>query len=61
MVDHTVMAKLHQLEREFAERGIALAIVGLEEHVVLSDHPAAARLRGHSKSAVESHGELVAH
>jgi MFS superfamily sulfate permease-like transporter len=61
MVDHTVMAKLHQLEREFAERGIALAIVGLDEHVVLSHHPAAARLRGFEPAAVEPHGELVAH
>ncbi len=46
LVDHTVMDKLHQMEREFAERGIALAIVGLEGHVQLSPHPAAARLRG---------------
>ena len=46
MVDHTVMEKLHQLETEFAERGIALAIVGLEGHVSFSDHPTAARMRG---------------
>jgi MFS superfamily sulfate permease-like transporter len=46
LVDHTVMDKLHQLEREFAERGIALAIVGLDDHLQLSEHPAAARLRG---------------
>jgi MFS superfamily sulfate permease-like transporter len=46
MVDHTVMEKLHQFEREFAERGIALAVVGLDHHVQLSAHPAAARLRG---------------
>ena len=46
MVDHTVMEKLHQLEREFADRGIALAVVGLQHHVRLSDHPAAARHRG---------------
>jgi MFS superfamily sulfate permease-like transporter len=46
LVDHTVMEKLHQLEREFAERGIALAIIGLDGHVQLSQHPAAARLRG---------------
>jgi MFS superfamily sulfate permease-like transporter len=46
LVDHTVMEKLHQMEREFHERGIALAIVGLAEHVRLSAHPAAARMRG---------------
>jgi MFS superfamily sulfate permease-like transporter len=61
MVDHTVMEKLHQLEREFEEQGIALAIVGLDEHVTLSLHPAAARLRGtnHKPNVMES--ELVAH
>jgi MFS superfamily sulfate permease-like transporter len=60
MVDHTVMEKLHQLEREFAEQGIALAIVGLEDHVTLSVHPAAARLRGaNHKPATER--ELVTH
>ena len=60
MVDHTVMEKLHQLEREFAERGIALAIVGLDEHVSLSVHPAAARLRGANHKQPAEH-ELVAH
>jgi MFS superfamily sulfate permease-like transporter len=45
MVDHTVMEKLHQLEREFASRDIALAIVGLDDHVMFSPHPAAARFR----------------
>jgi MFS superfamily sulfate permease-like transporter len=60
MVDHTVMEKLHQLEHDFAERGIALAIVGLDEHVSLSVHPAAARLRGNSHKPAERR-ELVAH
>jgi MFS superfamily sulfate permease-like transporter len=46
MVDHTVMQKLKQLEKEFAERGIELAIVGLDEHVRMSPHPASAWLRG---------------
>jgi MFS superfamily sulfate permease-like transporter len=50
MVDHTVMEKLHELEREFEQQGIALAIVGLEAHVTLSHHPAAARLRGVNSS-----------
>jgi MFS superfamily sulfate permease-like transporter len=60
IVDHTVMEKLHQLEREFEERGIALAIVGLEEHVTLSVHPAAARLRGNNHKPSPM-GELVSH
>jgi MFS superfamily sulfate permease-like transporter len=60
IVDHTVMEKLHQLEHDFAERGIALAIVGLDEHVSLSVHPAAARLRGNSHKPAERR-ELVAH
>jgi MFS superfamily sulfate permease-like transporter len=62
MVDHTVMEKLHQLEMEFAERGIALAVVGLDEHVTLSAHPAAARLRGvhrHPVEAKEKEEEMV--
>jgi MFS superfamily sulfate permease-like transporter len=60
MVDHTVMEKLHQLEREFEERGIALAIVGLDEHVSLSVHPAAARLRGNNHKP-RAQRELVGH
>ena len=46
LVDHTVMEKLHELEREFRERGLTLEIVGLDRHVVFSRHPKAARLRG---------------
>jgi len=46
MVDHTVMTKLREFEREFTDQGIALAIVGLGEHVTFSPHPAAARIRG---------------
>jgi MFS superfamily sulfate permease-like transporter len=60
VVDHTVMEKLHQLEHDFAERGIALAVVGLDEHVSLSVHPAAARLRGANLKPVKDR-ELVAH
>jgi MFS superfamily sulfate permease-like transporter len=47
LVDHSVMEKLHELEREFAERGKRLSVIGLEKHVPLSKHPHAAR-----KSAV---------
>jgi MFS superfamily sulfate permease-like transporter len=61
MVDHTVMEKLHQLEREFAEQGIALAIVGLDEHVSLSLHPAAARLRGTNHKPATERERAAAH
>lgn len=59
MVDHTVMEKLHQLEREFAERDIALAIVGLDQHIMFSQHPAAARFR--NVAGAQQPTELVPH
>jgi MFS superfamily sulfate permease-like transporter len=43
LVDHTVMEKLHELEKEFAEAGRQLHIIGLENHQKSSEHPAAAR------------------
>jgi MFS superfamily sulfate permease-like transporter len=45
LVDHTVMEKLHELEREFAQRGRKLVVIGLEEHEPQSSHPRAARRR----------------
>ncbi len=42
-VDHTVMDKLHELEKEFREAGSELVIGGLERHRRLSDYPTAAR------------------
>lgn len=42
-LDHTVMAKLEQLQREFNERDCTLTITGLELHDSLSSHPLAAR------------------
>jgi MFS superfamily sulfate permease-like transporter len=42
-VDHTVMANLEALEKEFAESGRELLIAGLEEHRPLSEHHLAAR------------------
>jgi MFS superfamily sulfate permease-like transporter len=44
-VDHTVMEKLHELERDFAREGLQLKVVGLENHKPLSDHPHCARKR----------------
>ena len=43
LVDHTVMEKLHELEKDFAQQGLTLRIEGLENHRPLSKHPHAAR------------------
>ena len=43
VVDHTVMEKLDELQKEFEQHGRALVIVGLVEHLSLSSHPQAAR------------------
>jgi MFS superfamily sulfate permease-like transporter len=43
LVDHTVMEKLHELERDFEQQGLTLRIEGLENHRPLSKHPHAAR------------------
>jgi MFS superfamily sulfate permease-like transporter len=45
LVDHTVMEKLHELEREFEAEKMSLKVEGLEFHRPLSDHPQAARKR----------------
>ena len=43
LVDHTVMEKLHELERDFEDENLKLEIIGLDDHRPLSAHPAAAR------------------
>jgi MFS superfamily sulfate permease-like transporter len=43
LVDHTVMEKLHEMEKEFAENQRRLTVVGLEKHRKFSDHPHAGR------------------
>ncbi len=43
LVDHTVMAKLHETQREFKQRGSELTVTGLDEHKAFSHHPHAAR------------------
>ncbi|MGB0910703.1 MAG: HisA/HisF-related TIM barrel protein, partial [Nitrospirales bacterium] len=43
LVDHTTMAKLHEMEKEFKERQSTLVITGLEKHQPLSSHPEAGR------------------
>ena len=45
LVDHSVMEKLHELERDFEAAGVRLEIRGLENHKQLSQHELAARKR----------------
>jgi MFS superfamily sulfate permease-like transporter len=45
LVDHSVMEKLHELEKEFKEAGLTLELTGLESHKPLSKHPFSARFR----------------
>ena len=45
LVDHTTMAKLHEMEKEFKEQQSTLVITGLEQHEPLSSHPEAGRKR----------------
>ncbi len=48
LVDHTVMEKLHELEREFEENNRRLVVTGLDKHRKFSAHPHAGRRRyGH--------------
>lgn len=46
LIDHTVMDKLHDMQREFEEEGLALEMIGLDAHVPLAEHNTAARKRG---------------
>lgn len=43
LVDHTVMANLEALSKEFAEEDRELKVTGLDSHRRLSEHPLAAR------------------
>ena len=43
LVDHTVISKLQELEKEFEENQSTLVVTGLDEHRKLSNHPQAAR------------------
>lgn len=43
LVDHTVMTKLAELQREFRSRGLQLQLIGLDGHVPFSGHPQAGR------------------
>lgn len=58
LIDHSVMEKLHELERDFTLGGRTLKVVGLDEHRPVSRHPKAARkkplVRGRKLEEVES-------
>jgi ABC-type transporter Mla MlaB component len=43
LVDHTVMARLHELQADLASRHRRLHISGLDQHRPLSNHATAAR------------------
>ena len=43
LVDHTVMKKLEEMERDWSLAGKKLRVTGLNGHRRLSDHPHAAR------------------
>jgi MFS superfamily sulfate permease-like transporter len=62
LVDHTVMEKLHELERDFAAKNLELTVVGLDDHMRLSEHPHAARRRVESNGNSDKKAdELVPH
>lgn len=46
LVDHSVMEKLHEMQRDFEQEGLSLDIIGLDAHVPLAPHELAARKRG---------------
>jgi MFS superfamily sulfate permease-like transporter len=46
LIDHTVMDKLHEMQRDFDQEGLRLEIAGLDVHVPLAEHAHAARKRG---------------
>ncbi|MFO0927877.1 MAG: SulP family inorganic anion transporter [Gemmataceae bacterium] len=52
LVDHSVMEKLHEVEREMREQGKHFSIIGLEDHQPLSRHPQAARKKTQPKAEV---------
>ncbi len=45
LIDHTVMGKLREMEKEFPEQGSSLVIKGLEQHRKVSEYPTAAHIR----------------
>ena len=52
LVDHTVMEKLHEMEREFKQSHRRLEVTGLDGHDPFSAHPHAARKKVVGREAV---------
>ncbi|MBL8850252.1 MAG: SulP family inorganic anion transporter [Planctomycetaceae bacterium] len=46
LVDHSVMEKLHEMQRDFEQEGLTLEILGLDAHVPLAAHEHSTRKRG---------------
>lgn len=46
LVDHSVMEKLQEIQTDFTQAGVELQVVGLENHISLSNHSLAARKLG---------------
>ncbi len=46
LVDHSVMEKLHEMQKDFVQEGLTLEITGLESHQQLSHHEYSSRRRG---------------
>ena len=51
LVDHSVMDKLNEMQRDFEQAGLKLEVVGLDDHTAFSGHPQASRKKGAAKSA----------
>ncbi len=49
LVDHSVMEKLHELERDLSIGGRQLEVVGLDDHEPVSNHPKAARKKSSAR------------
>ena len=54
LIDHTVMEKLHEMEKEFQEQGASLVIKGLEQHRKVSEYPTAAHIRRRERAPQEA-------
>lgn len=57
LVDHTVMEKLEEMEREFEGKQRRLFIKGLDNHQKLSSHPHAARKKANVDSSTNGNGK----
>ena len=55
-IDHSVMDRLHELEREFSSNEWKLTVAGLENHDPVSGHPKAARKKRSHPDQLEQFG-----